>query len=134
MRQSDIFSIIIIASVGTMASYFAVNALLPNPDLARAEVKTIDPISVELAEPDSEIFNPTAINPTVEVFVGECEDVDQNGILSRDELVACGKIVENKQDEEQVFTCPDGTQVTDMVYCPTEEDEEEYENSRTSGL
>ncbi|MBP5512415.1 hypothetical protein J6X90_03445 [Candidatus Saccharibacteria bacterium] len=126
MRQSDIFSIIIIASVGTMASYFAVNALLPNPDLAHAEIKTIDPISIELAEPDPEIFNPTAINPTVEVFVGECEDIDQNGILSREELINCGKIVEDREENEneQVFTCPDGTQVTDMNYCPSVEDEQ----------
>ena len=122
MKQSDIFSIIIIATVGTLASYFGVNAFLGDPDLASVQVKTINEISPDLAEPDSELFNPGAINPTVEVFVGDCEDVDQNGILSHEELVACGKVVDEQPEDENgqgtLYYCADGTLTQDTSLCP----------------
>lgn len=118
MRQSDIFSIIIIATVGTIASYFIVGNILGNPDMQYANIKTIDAISPDLVDPDSELFNPAAINPTVEVFVGECQDIDGNGILSREELIKCGKIIVDDEDNEQeTFHCPDGTVVTDLNIC-----------------
>ena len=47
MKQSDIFSIIIIATVGTLATYFAVNSLLGGPNLQSVKIKTINPISAE---------------------------------------------------------------------------------------
>ena len=126
MKQSDIFSILIIASVGTLISYFVVNSFLGNPDLQYANIKTIDAISPSLEEPDPELFNPAAINPTVEVFVGECQDVDGNGILSREELIACGKIIEETNNEDQAtYHCPDGTVVTDLTICTQLEQDEQ---------
>lgn len=125
MKQSDIFSIIIIATIGTIASYFIVGNILGNPDMQYANIKTIDAISPDLIEPDSELFNPAAINPTVEVFVGECQDVDGNGILSREELIKCGKIiVDNDDDSQETFVCPDGTIVTDLSVCTQIEQQE----------
>lgn len=117
MKQSDIFSIIIIATVGTLLSYFFVNSLLGSPDLEVVNIKTIQEISPSILNPDPELFNPDAINPTVEVFVGECEDIDQNGILSRDELIACGKITEEQQIDNEFIVCSDGTAVTDISLC-----------------
>ncbi|MBR5621111.1 hypothetical protein IKW75_01340, partial [Candidatus Saccharibacteria bacterium] len=32
-----------------------------------------------LLEPDAEVFNYRAINPTVEVYVGDCDEYDENG-------------------------------------------------------
>ena len=104
MKQSDIFTIIIIASIGMVAAFFASNALLGNPDELSMKHKTITPISTEIVEPDPETFNLDAINPTVEVYVGQCEDVDQNGILDRAELVACGKATPKETVEDQKKT------------------------------
>ena len=101
MKQSDIFTIIIIASIGMVAAFFASNALLGNPDELSMKHKTITPISTEIVEPDPETFSLDAINPTVEVYVGQCEDVDQNGILDRAELVACGKATPKETVEDQ---------------------------------
>lgn len=127
MRQSDIFSIIIIAAVGTLFSYFLVNSLLGDPNLEIVNVKTIQEISPAIDTPDSELFNPDAINPTVEVFVGECEDIDQNGILSRDELVACGKVSEDDKSDTELVFCSDGTAVTDVSLCYADKDELEQQ-------
>ena len=101
MKQSDIFTIIIIASIGMVGAFFASNAILGNPDELTMKHKNISPISTEVVEPDPETFNRDAINPTVEVYVGQCEDVDQNGILDRAELVARGKASPEESKEEQ---------------------------------
>ena len=101
MKQSDIFTIIIIASIGMVGAFFASNAILGNPDELMLKHKNISPISTEVVEPDPETFNQDAINPTVEVYVGQCEDVDQNGILDRAELVACGKATPELTEEEK---------------------------------
>ncbi len=127
MKQSDIFSIIIIATVGTLVAYFAVNSFLGDPNLKSENITTIDAISSEVLTPDPELFNPAAINPTVEVYVGDCEDIDQNGILSREELIACGKITEEQTTDEaetqNLATCADGSLTDDINKCPENQTE-----------
>lgn len=91
MKQSDIFTLILIAGIGTLAAFFLSNAILGDPDLATTEYKTLsNVIEKKLVQPDPEIFNGLAVNPTVEVYVGNCVDMDQNGFLDMAELVACG--------------------------------------------
>ncbi len=90
MKQSDIFTLILIAGIGTLAAFFVCQTLLGDPDQAKVEFKTIRTMaSSELTAPDPEVFNSTAINPTVEVYVGDCEDRDKNGILDENEVRWC---------------------------------------------
>lgn len=92
MKQSDIFSLILVASVGTLVAFFACRAIMGDPNQAQTSFMTVNKvISANLAQPDPEVFNSTAINPTIEVYVGDCEDIDQNGILDQAELIACGR-------------------------------------------
>lgn len=107
MKQSDIFTLILIAGIGTLAAFFACNALLGDPDQAKVEFKTVSRvIESNVASPDPEIFNAGAINPTIEVYVGDCEDIDQNGILDMAELIACGR----EQAPEEPATEGEGTE------------------------
>lgn len=110
MKQSDIFTLILIAGIGTLAAFFLCNAIMGDPDDAKVDFKKLSStISADLAIPDPEIFNSTAINPTIEVYVGECEDIDHNGILDQFELIACGKedvnavTLETSQEELQAY-------------------------------
>ena len=106
MKQSDIFTLILVAGIGSLASFFLCNAILGDPDEASVEFTRLSQvISADLTEPDPEIFNSTAINPTIEVYVGDCEDIDQNGILDMAELVACGR-------EEAIVEGAEGTEGT----------------------
>ncbi|MBQ3310412.1 hypothetical protein IJG73_03170 [Candidatus Saccharibacteria bacterium] len=91
MKKSDIITVILIASIGTIIAAFMTNMILGNPDERSVSFNTIAEIEPSLDEPDPEMFNVTAINPTVEVYVGDCQDIDQNGIIDRAELVACSK-------------------------------------------
>ena len=108
MKQSDIFSLVLIAGIGTLAAFFLCNAIMGDPDLAKTEFKALSQvIENKLEVPDSEIFNSNAINPTIEVYVGNCEDIDQNGMLDMAELVACGR-EEAPTEEAEGTVNPDG--------------------------
>lgn len=101
MRRSDIFTVTFIASVGVLLTFIACSFLLGDPDTRYLKHKTIGKITADLTSPDPEVFNVDAINPTVEVYVGSCEDVDRNGILDRAELVACGRATPETAAEEE---------------------------------
>lgn len=77
--KSDLFTSIAVFAVGTVIAFITCNMILPG--IEDFEIKTIDIDSdTSLAEPDAEVFNYRAINPTVEVYVGEgCETYDENG-------------------------------------------------------
>lgn len=101
MKQSDIFSIVVVASVGTLAAFFICQSIMGKPEEAIVHFTGLaNVISKDLKEPDPEVFNATAINPTIEVFVGDCEDLDKNGILDDLELQACGRIEAPEEEDE----------------------------------
>jgi hypothetical protein len=71
MKKSDIAMIILIASVSVMISYFVAKALIGDTANDSVTVKTADEISTDVEKPDSSIFNSKAINPTVQVIIGD---------------------------------------------------------------
>lgn len=77
--KSDLFTSIAVFTVGTVIAFITCNMILPG--IEDFEIKTINIDSdTSLAEPNAEVFNYRAINPTVEVYVGEgCESYDENG-------------------------------------------------------
>lgn len=71
MKRSEIAAIIAIASLSIVIAYIVSNAIIGKPDSKSVKVKTATPISATIDEPDSTIFNKDAINPTVEVVIGD---------------------------------------------------------------
>ncbi len=64
------------AIMGILIAFFVTNIFMG--DIESVDVKTVDSnVSTELSEPDAEVFNYKAINPTVEVYVGN--DSEQGG-------------------------------------------------------
>ena len=74
----DLTSAIVAAIAGIVIAYFVTSNFLiktPNP----VTVKTLNgSIGTDLSDPDPEIFNYRALNPTVEVYV-DCSNYDANG-------------------------------------------------------
>jgi hypothetical protein len=70
MKKSEIAAIIAIASLSVAIAYFVANAVIGKPSSASVKVRTVAPISAEVDQPDGKIFNKDAINPTVEVVIG----------------------------------------------------------------
>ena len=81
MKKADIAMIILIASVSVLVSYFVAKSIFGDVYSGTAKVKTIDSIEPTIVEPDSDIFNSTAINPAVQVQIGgsESQSSDNDG-------------------------------------------------------
>ena len=77
MKNSEIALVIVIATVSVVASYFIGNMFLGDPNERVEEISYMAEISNELVEPDVETFNPYALNPTVEVYIGDCSVSEQ---------------------------------------------------------
>ena len=90
MKTSDYISLGFIAVFVTIVAYFLLNSIMGNPKDATVRVQYLTGVSSDLSTPDSEIFNAAAVNPTVEVYVGNCVDQDGDGILSEKEKRDCG--------------------------------------------
>jgi hypothetical protein len=70
MKRSEIAAIIAIAATSIAVAYFVANALIGKPSSTPVKVRTTTQISAEVDQPDSKVFNKDAINPTVEVVIG----------------------------------------------------------------
>lgn len=72
MKKSDIAMIILIASISVMVAYFVVGAI---PGLQNAnepvKVQAIEEYDADIGEPDPKVFSRDAINPTIEVTIGQ---------------------------------------------------------------
>lgn len=71
MKKTDIAALILIASLSVLFAYFIASAVLGSATPENVTVKTVEKISSEVTQPDSTVFNADAINPTVEVIIGE---------------------------------------------------------------
>lgn len=76
--QKDLVTSIGTALVVAVIAFFVCNLFLgPIEDVS---FKTIDSkVSTEIADPDPEVFNYNALNPTVEVYVGDCQQYNDYG-------------------------------------------------------
>ena len=101
MKKSDIATIILVGTLTTLIAYWIGDSILPNPDEMTENVQTMDMIFAEVMEPNSEVFNPLAINPTVEVYVGLCVDIDGNGTLEDWERKICEQSGEGSEEPEE---------------------------------
>lgn len=71
MKKTDVAMIILIASLSVMVSFMVANSLpFLKVDKDDAKVYTIDKITSDVTEPDPEVFNDKAINPTVQTVIG----------------------------------------------------------------
>ncbi len=70
MKKSDIFTIILIASVSVLISFFITSSIFEGIAKEESTVRSIEKIDSVIEEPDPEVFNSSSINPTVEVHIG----------------------------------------------------------------
>lgn len=76
--KTDLATSIIAAIAGVLIAYFVTNLFIgPIEEVTYTTVDTT--VNADLAEPDPEVFNYRALNPTVEVYVGECDEYNEFG-------------------------------------------------------
>lgn len=71
MKKTDIAMIILIASLSVMIAFVVANAI-PALKVSDSGVKvdTVEKINSTVDQPDTNVFNEDAINPTVETVIG----------------------------------------------------------------
>lgn len=70
MKRNDIALIILIASITLVVSFLLVKTVFGEPQNAAVKVEKVDPISSNITQPSTSIFNKDAINPTVVIQIG----------------------------------------------------------------
>jgi hypothetical protein len=70
MKKNDIAVIILIVSISLVLSFFGAKALLGDPKTQAAKAEVVEPISADITTPSNKIFNKDAINPTVNIQIG----------------------------------------------------------------
>ena len=77
-NKTDLFTSIIAAIAGVLIAFFVTNMFIgPIKDFSYKKVSSS--VNADIADPDPEVFNYEALNPTVEVYVGECAEYNQYG-------------------------------------------------------
>jgi len=72
MKKTDIAMIVFIASLAVMVAFFiASNVPFLQVSKKGESVPTIEVISSTVPDPDSRVFNGSAVNPTVETVIGK---------------------------------------------------------------
>lgn len=69
----DLTSSIIIGIIGVVIAFFVTNIFLPEIESFSFKTLSSNP-STTLVDPNPDVFNYRAINPTVEVYVGQSSD------------------------------------------------------------
>jgi hypothetical protein len=71
MKKTDIAMLVLIAGVGILIAFFATKALLGDPSDDKITIYVTTAVDSSIIDPDPDIFHDKAINPTVEVIIGE---------------------------------------------------------------
>ena len=70
--KTDLATSIAFAIFGILVSFFVCNIFLTSPKDVTFKTVEGNNLNTNLAMPTSEIFNTDSLNPTVEVYVGDC--------------------------------------------------------------
>lgn len=97
MKNTDIALIVVVATLSVVISYFVGNMILGNPSDRVEKISYIEPIDGDIAMPNEEIFNPKAVNPTVEVYVGNCGPMEH---WDNDIKICVSDNEENPEEED----------------------------------
>ena len=71
MNKNNIAILILIIAVAAGVSYAVGNAVLGSKALKPVTVKTATPITSDINKPESKVFFEGAINPTVQITIGD---------------------------------------------------------------
>ncbi len=75
MKKSDIAMIVFIAGISMLSAFFiADNIPMLKVSNKGVEVDSVEKISDKVEEPDTDLFNSEAINPTVETVIGQSSE------------------------------------------------------------
>lgn len=79
MKNTDLATTILAAVIGVIVAFLVCNFMLPEFESVSFKKLSEAETDFTLTEPDVNTFNYRALNPTVEVYVGDCTEYDAYG-------------------------------------------------------
>lgn len=71
MKKTDIALLILVVALSGLITYFIANALMGSSKQLSATVTVVEPITPDIELPRSSVFNASAINPGVQIRIGD---------------------------------------------------------------
>ena len=80
MKKTDIAMLVLISTISIGIALFVASQipLLKDPSKNPEKVKTMEAYTAEVVEPEKKVCNDQAINPTVQVIIGNGEQSNKN--------------------------------------------------------
>lgn len=132
--KKDLLTSIALFIIGIVAAYLIVGLFFGEDDGKSVTVKTVGTsITSSISEPDPEVFNYRAINPTVEVYVGECTvyDILGNCLIQENQPESAPETESGSESEAETELEPAAEDTHDHSH-ETEGAESEEENGTTN--
>jgi len=82
--KNDLATAIGVGIIGIIIGFVVCNLFLTDSESVSYKMINAN-VTTQLVEPDDEVFNVKALNPTVEVYVGDCAEYDSYGNCVEDE-------------------------------------------------
>jgi len=103
MKKVDIIVCFALAILSAILSVVISRAAFGDPESAVAIIEVVDEISSDVYPPDPLIFNTRAIDPTIEICIG---DMNQGSDINADECYNWGEIIHDNCNPEIDPNCP----------------------------
>ncbi|HEX5456618.1 MAG TPA: hypothetical protein VFW77_04640 [Candidatus Saccharimonadales bacterium] len=71
MKRKDIMTIVVVAIFAGIFSLIVSKIFFASGDSRKLTAETVEPISSDFQSPDTEVFNPQAIDPTQLIKIGD---------------------------------------------------------------
>lgn len=71
MKKNDLALLILIVSISLIASFLILKALVGDQKSSLVRAEIVEPITAELVAPEPTTFHKDAINPTVNIQIGD---------------------------------------------------------------
>ena len=71
MKKTDIALLIVVVSLSGLITYFLASSLLGSPKQLTDSVTVVEAVTSDVDDPSESIFNKDAINPAVQIKIGE---------------------------------------------------------------
>ena len=130
--KTDLATSIGASVLGVIFAFLICNMLLPAVEPVSFKKLTDSSNSYELVEPNPEVFNYRALNPTVEVYVGDCEEFDIYGNCLDGQNEPTETDEDNPDEVEDTLNDLEDTENSDEENPITPEPGQETENGSTN--
>ena len=106
MKNSEIALVILVAIVSVVASYFICNAIMGDANELVEKISYVKTVDTAISEPSTNDFNTYMTNPTVDVYIGDCDKKTQvfneatRTCVNKDDIVSGGDEDKDKDKEK----------------------------------